>query len=74
MVGKSSNVNIRVSNLKKKGNYWIQMNKLIALEEVRENADLKEVTLEYMREYGWENVRGYAWSQWNMKNPPKELR
>ncbi|NVM46426.1 MAG: topoisomerase DNA-binding C4 zinc finger domain-containing protein [Candidatus Lokiarchaeota archaeon] len=73
-VGKSSNVNIRVSNLKKKGNYWIQMNKLIALEEVRENADLKEVTLEYMREYGWENVRGYAWSQWNMKNPPKELR
>jgi ssDNA-binding Zn-finger/Zn-ribbon topoisomerase 1/predicted GIY-YIG superfamily endonuclease len=73
-VGKSSNVNIRVTNLKKRGNKWIQMNKIIALEEVRENADLKEVTLEHMRRYGWENVRGYAWSQWNMKYPPKELR
>ena len=50
------------------------MNKIIALEEVRENADLKEVTLEFMRKYGWENVRGYAWSQWNMKNTPRELR
>lgn len=73
-VGKSSNVNTRVSNLKKGGNKWTQMNKIIALEEVRENADLKEVTLELMRKYGWENVRGYAWSQWNMKNPPRELR
>jgi len=27
-----------------------------------------------MKKNGWENVRGYAWSQWNMKNPPKELR
>lgn len=49
------------------------INKLIDVEEVRENADLKETTLEYMKKYGWQNVRGYAWSQWNMKNPPKEL-
>jgi len=73
-VGKSSNVKRRVKMMKKKGNTWIQMHNIIALEEVRENADLKEVTLEYMRKYGWKNVRGYAWSQWNMKNPPKELR
>ena len=72
-VGKSSNVKRRVEEMKKKGNTWTKMHSILALEEVRENADLKEVTLEYMRKYGWENVRGYAWSQWNLKYPPKEL-
>ena len=72
-VGKSSNVKGRVEVMKEKGNTWTKMHNIIALEEVRENADLKEVTLEYMRRYGWQNVRGYAWSQWNLKYPPKEL-
>lgn len=34
----------------------------------------KEITLDYMRHYGWQNVRGYSWSQINMKNPPVALR
>lgn len=34
----------------------------------------KQITLQYMRKYGWTNVRGYAWSQINLKNPPKDLR
>lgn len=53
---------------------WMQMNKIIGVEDVIEDGDLKTITLNYMKRYGWENVRGYAWSQWNMKNPPKELR
>ena len=35
--------------------------------------DEKKLTLTYMKTYGWENVRGYAWSQITMKNPPKDL-
>jgi len=74
-VGKSTNLSKIVKKYKNgKGPPWTLINKVIDVEEVRENADLKEVTLEYMRKYGWENVRGYAWSQWNMRNPPKELR
>jgi HKD family nuclease len=53
---------------------WTQMNKIINVEEIFEDGDLKTITLDYMKRYGWENVRGYAWSQWNMKQPPKELR
>ena len=50
------------------------MNRVIDVKEKILNDDLKEITLDYMKKYGWENVRGYAWSQWNMKNPPRELR
>jgi len=74
-VGKTTNLSKIVKQYKNgKGPPWTLINKVIDVEEVRENVNLKEVTLEYMRNYGWENVRGYAWSQWNMKNPPKELR
>jgi len=74
-VGKTTNIKRTLKKIRNgKGSPWTVINRLIKLEELREKTDLKEVTLEYMRNYGWENVRGYAWSQWNMKNPPKELR
>ncbi len=74
-VGKTKNIEKRINKIKKgRGPPWTVINPLIELEELRENVNLKEVTLEYMRKYGWENVRGYAWSQWNMERPPKELR
>jgi len=44
------------------------------VEGVIRNGDIKLSTLEYMKKYGWENVRGYAWSQREMKRPPRELR
>ena len=53
---------------------WTSINKVIALEEIIEDGDEKTITLDYMKKYGWENVRGYSWSQWNMKGPPKELQ
>ena len=74
-IGKTTNIKRTLKKIKNgEGSPWTIINRLKKLEELRENSDLKEVTLEYMRNYGWENVRGYAWSQWNMKNPPKELR
>jgi len=74
-VGKTTNVERRLKKIRKGiGPPWTIINRMKKLEEIRKNADLKEVTLEYMQLYGWENVRGYAWSQWNMKRPPKELR
>jgi hypothetical protein len=33
----------------------------------------RDKTLEYMRLYGWQNVRGYSWVKVVMKNPPKLL-
>jgi len=34
----------------------------------------KWLTLELMERYGWENVRGYAWSRVEMDRPPTDLR
>ncbi len=74
-VGKTTNISKTVKQYKcGKGTPWTTINKVVDVEELREKAQLKEVTLEYMRKYGWENVRGYAWSQWNMKAAPRELR
>lgn len=73
-VGRSINVERRVEQMKEKGNTWTQLHNILGVEEIFENGDLKQITIDYMRKYGWENVRGYAWSQWNMKYPPKELR
>lgn len=34
----------------------------------------REVTLMYMREHGWENVRGAGWTKTDMSRPPTPLR
>ena len=34
----------------------------------------KETTLQMMSQHGWENVRGAAWCQVNLKKPPLALR
>jgi predicted GIY-YIG superfamily endonuclease len=55
---------------------WTKLYKPISIIEIVENKkDLeRDKTLEYMQCYGWQNVRGYAWTKVNMKNPPKILR
>jgi ssDNA-binding Zn-finger/Zn-ribbon topoisomerase 1/predicted GIY-YIG superfamily endonuclease len=73
-VGKTSHLKRRISQMEEGGNTWTKMHKVLNVDQVFENGDVKQITLDYMRKYGWENVRGYAWSQWNMKYPPKELR
>lgn len=53
---------------------WVDIHKPLELYEVIEEGDAKVITLDYMKKYGWENVRGFPWKAWNLKNPPKELR
>lgn len=55
---------------------WTTLHKPLAILEVNGPVTKKEEktkTLEFMRLYGWENVRGYAWSRVIMDNSPKEL-
>ena len=55
---------------------WISLHNAIKVVELIEDGNKqiqKSKTLEYMRKYGWENVRGYAWSQVILKYPPREL-
>lgn len=33
----------------------------------------KQTTLQMMRYFGWENVRGYAWTSCNLTHPPRDL-
>jgi|SRR5579872_1011 len=35
--------------------------------------ETKELTLEYMHEYGWENVRGFRWCKTKLEQPPRNL-
>ncbi|KKN31936.1 hypothetical protein LCGC14_0818850, partial [marine sediment metagenome] len=57
-----------------KVNPWIKTYRVIDIHKLIKNGDLKTLTLEYMRKYGWENVRGHSWITKDMKKPPKELR
>ena len=44
-----------------RGSAWVKLHPVVRIAEVRMNATLaleKKITLEYMRRYGWEQVRG----------------
>lgn len=56
------------------GNLWTKTFKVIGVDNLVKNGNLKELTLEYMKKYRWKNVRIYSCIQKNMKKPPKELR
>jgi hypothetical protein len=48
----------------------------VRIAEVRMSATLqleRDVTLQYMRKYGWENVRGGPYSSPNLPRAPKAL-
>ena len=53
---------------------WVDIHKFIDVAEIVEDGDQVEITLEYMRKYGWENVRGAHWRNWDLKKPPRVLR
>jgi predicted GIY-YIG superfamily endonuclease len=57
------------------GSCWTKIHKPVKVIETLEGGkDIEKlVTLKYMRLYGWENIRGAAWTQRNLKNPPKDL-
>lgn len=75
-VGASEDIHRRLSN---HSAAWTQEHQPIEVEDVfPAHTGLKdlerEVTLMYMREHGWENVRGAGWTRVNMSNPPRVLR
>ncbi len=58
-IGISKNVRSQVRKMKKgKGNKWIQENALISVEEILAEGNIADITLDYMKKYGWEKVRG----------------
>lgn len=74
-VGRTNNLEGFIENIKNgNGPPWTQINKFISVYEIIEKGDPKTITLDYMKKFGWQNVRGYAWSQVNMKRPPITLR
>lgn len=57
------------------GSEWTKKYKPIQLMHIQEGTPTDEdnLTLKYMLEYGWWNVRGGRWCQINMTMPPIEL-
>jgi len=59
-----------------RGSEWTKLHKPIKIIEARveTNNNLEKIlTLQYMRKFGWNKVRGYTWCQRNLLNPPAEL-
>jgi hypothetical protein len=53
------------------GSSWTKLHKPIEVVErfVGGKDNEREKTLEYMRKYGWENIRGGGWTAVNIKKP-----
>ncbi|MFX1297145.1 MAG: hypothetical protein ACFFD2_20115, partial [Promethearchaeota archaeon] len=73
-IGKTNNLKKSLDYHEKGAPPWVDIHKVIGVEEVIPEGDEKTITLEYMSKYGWTNVRGFAWKRWDMQKPPKELR
>ena len=57
------------------GSLWTKKHKPIrVVEQMNGGRELeRRKTIEYMRRYGWQNVRGYCWVEPELKRPPKSL-
>jgi predicted GIY-YIG superfamily endonuclease len=76
-VGWSENLSQRLKqHSSEDGAKWTQKYKPVKIIEIclgnKEVENRK--TIEYMKKYGWENVRGGSWCAVNMKGPPNELK
>ena len=74
-IGITYNFNLRYAQHEcREGAKWTRRHKPIGVVEIIPNAcgDVENSkTLEYMKLYGWENVRGGYWCKLDTKNPPK---
>jgi len=59
------------AHLNGNGSSWTKLHKPIEVIEqfVGGKDNEREKTLDYMRKYGWENVRGGGWTAVNLKRP-----
>ena len=73
-IGKTYNIEKSMKFHKLGSPPWLDIHKLIEVEKILEDGSVVEITLDYMRKYGWENVRGAHWKSWDLKRPPRVLR
>lgn len=76
-VGYTHNLNSRISqHMSGNGSRWTQLHKYKKIKKVVYPGSKlieRELTLKYMKKYGWENVRGAGWCVCEMKSCPKEV-
>jgi predicted GIY-YIG superfamily endonuclease len=74
-VGRTSNFMQRMNeHFTSKGSIYTKKYKPIKIKEIIEEKTLfdeKDKTLEYMKKFGWEKVRGYAWCREKILKEPK---
>ena len=74
-IGQTHNMNLRFSqHISNQGARWTKLHKPIDCIRTSFLITEREMTLEYMRLYGWENVRGAGWCSIDMDKPPAELK
>jgi len=76
-IGVSYALNNRIAqHASGRGSAWTRIHPVVRIAEVHMNATLqleRDVTLQYMRRYGWEHVRGGPYSSPNLPRAPKAL-
>ena len=76
-IGVSYALNNRIAqHASGRGSAWTRIHPVVRIAEVRMNASLqleRDVTLQYMRRYGWEHVRGGPYSSPILPRAPKAL-
>jgi predicted GIY-YIG superfamily endonuclease len=69
-IGRTFNLNIRYAqHLAGRGAFWTEIHRPISIMEVWWGDHEKDLCLEYMREYGFENVRGAGWCKMIINKP-----
>jgi adenosyl cobinamide kinase/adenosyl cobinamide phosphate guanylyltransferase len=63
-IGETNDLEHRIEMHKKGGgSAWTKLHEVIDVKEIIPKGNEKIITLKYMKEFGYNNVRGYAWSQ-----------
>lgn len=72
-IGTTYNLNIRYAqHCSGNGARWTSVHKPIKICEISFMESEKDMTLRYMSQYGYLNVRGYCWCQTTLKTNPLE--
>ena len=74
-MGFSTQLNTRLAqHIQGTASKWTTLYPMKELVEVRLDNVEKDMTLQYMELYGWENVRGYSWCSPDLDKAPVPLR
>ena len=58
------------------GSSWTNKHKPLEIVQIIQNANMikeKEITIQYMKKYGYQNVRGYVWSSSYPIEKPRDV-